>query len=181
VERQQRSRCEQHVAHAEHVRPRPAGGDREDVAEEGEPRALDEVGVRERAAARGLQPGGRQRPGRGGHDAAVRRDCREVERAAKGDEPGERQVEVPREAGPNERVGHEVRPAVEGLAAIRQQRHEHDLYAEGEAGQPHRPQPELSERAQPAARERNGGEDHDEDEREGHSPTSSSPGSGALN
>ena len=146
----------QRVAHAEHVRARPAGGDGEDVAEECDVGVLNEIRVRELAGA-DVKAGGTEGGSRRRHHASVGGDGDEVQEPAEGDHPEEAQLrEVPEDAGAREGVGEEVRKTMERLVAGGYDGHEQHLDRERHDDQPDPPDPHLLEATQPSARHREG-------------------------
>jgi DNA polymerase-3 subunit alpha len=150
------------VADGEDVGQRPAGGDREDVAEEREARVGQRVGVRVGPGRADGQPGGREGVGRRGHDAAVGEDRRAVEQAAERDErdAGHRAVRPRDRAG--EHVRQQVDRGVQPLEAVGDHRDDQDLEREGGERQPATPQRQIGQRTQTSAEERDEGDAHED-------------------
>jgi len=124
VKHQERPGQHQDVPQAEYVGAGPAGGDGEDVAEEGQIGAFDEVRVRERALA-DIEAGRLERTTARRHHAAVCRDGHKIQKPAHGDHPQEADLaEVHEGAGAYQPVGREVRNAVHVRVAGRDDRDE---------------------------------------------------------
>jgi hypothetical protein len=167
VEDQERPHQHQRVPQAEHVRPRPAGGDGEDVAENSDVSVTNEIRVGEFAGGR-VESGGSERAARRGHYPAVGRDRDEVEQSADGDDPHEAQIEVPHDASGGQAVGRDVGGAVERLVALRHDRDEQHLDREGDHHEPQAAELQLGQPAQPSSRHRDRDEQQEEGEGEGH-------------
>jgi hypothetical protein len=155
VEHKQHPQKHERVAHAPNVGARPAGGDGEDVAEERHARPFDEVRVRELAGSH-IEPGRLKRSPRRRHHAAVRHDRDHVEQATQRDHAHKAQVQVPQNAGPGQRVGEEVRRAMQSRVAFGRHGHDQDLDRERQRREPYPADPELLEAPQPSARHRDG-------------------------
>ena len=115
VQEQEGAGHDDQVADAEDVVDRQPARGVEDVAEEAERRVGGRRGVRE--LGRVLRdPGGCDRVGVGGHDAAVGEDRGEVQRAAGGDDEQARDVAVDHEEGAEQQVAREVDLLIEAAA-----------------------------------------------------------------
>jgi len=167
MEDQERPQNHQRVPNAEHVRPRPAGGDGEDVAEKSDVSVLDQIRIGELSRRR-IEAGRGQRAARRRHHAAVRRYRDEVEQPTHRHDPHEAQVEVPQDACRREAVGPDVRRAVQALAPVRRNRDEQHLDSERQRCQPQPADPHLLEPAQPSSRHWDRDEQQEEGEQEGH-------------
>jgi hypothetical protein len=168
VQNEERPQNHHRVPNAEHVGPRPAGGDGEDVAEKADVGAGDEVGVGELARAN-VQACGLKRGAGRRHHAAVGRDGDEVEKATDSHDPHEADVEVPHDARADEPVGDHVGHPVKGLVALRHDGDQDDLDREGRGGQPEAANLERFQATQPSSRHRDRDEQQEEGEGEGHS------------
>jgi len=168
VEHQERPKNHHRITRAEHVRARPAGGDGEDIAEKRDVRVLDEVRVRERAGLN-VQARGRQRRARRRHHPAVRCDGDEVHDPAEREHPDEPQLQVPQHEGGGEAVGQQVHDSVHGRSARGHDGHDQHLHAERHQDQPNRPQLDLRKGTKPSSCRRDGQEEQEEGQGEGHS------------
>jgi hypothetical protein len=168
VENEKRAQHHHRIAKAEHVRARPAGGNGEDVAEEGDVGALDEIRVRELARA-DVQAGGRERVARRGHHAVVRDDRDHVQDAAERNHPQPpKRAQIRRDAGTYKCVGHKVSNPVHACVAGRHNGDDEDLDGKGDNSQPDPPEAHFLQPAQPSSCHRDGEDEQEEGQSEGH-------------
>jgi len=129
VKRKEHPQHHHHVSHAEDIGSRPAGGDGEDVAEEGKTCVVNRIGVRERVRAH-VEPGGGERPARRRHHAAVGDDGNQIEKPAERNHPQEAQIQIPHDARSHQRVGGEMQDPVQTGVALGHHGDEHHLHPE---------------------------------------------------
>jgi hypothetical protein len=149
VNREEHPHQHHHVSHAEHVGTGPAGGDGENVAEECDVSALNQIRVGERTTLN-LEARRLERPARRGHHPAVGGDGDQVQQSAQRRHPQEAQIEVPHDARPDQRVGGEMQDSVKGRVALGHDGDEHNLDAARHEREPHPAQPDGLEAAQPS-------------------------------
>jgi hypothetical protein len=168
VKHQERPGQHQDVTQAEYVGAGPGGGDGEDVAEESEICAFDQVRVCERALA-DVQAGGLESTAARRHHPVIGRDGHQIQKAAHGNHPQEADLaEVHDGAGAYEPVGREVRNAVHVRVAGRDDRYEQDLHGEGDNGQPDAANLQRLQLAQPSSRRGDGEDQQEEGQSECH-------------
>jgi hypothetical protein len=155
VEHKQHPQKHERIAHAPHIGPGPAVGNGEDVAQEPHTSVLNEVRIGELAGPH-VEPRRLKRAPRRRHHAAVRHDRDHVQESAEGDHPDEAQIEVPQDARAGQRVGEQVRGAMQRLVARRRHGNDENLDRERQRREPDPANPQLLETPQPSARHRDG-------------------------